>query len=60
MSEKWEEYERQQLVVETEKQEEFNRVVNKYSWRFQFFADFATTDILEECRLCVKTTVWRW
>lgn len=39
-------------MVETEEQE-FNRFA-KSSWRFHFFANLAMTDILEECRLCVK------
>jgi len=43
-------------MVETEEQEEFNRIAKKSSRRFQFFAKLAVTDILEECRVCVKTS----
>lgn len=42
-------------MVETEQQEEFNRIVKKSSLRFEFFANLTKTGILEECRLCAKT-----
>ena len=43
-------------MVETEEQEKFNRIAKTSIRRFQFFAKLAMTDILEECRLCVKTS----